>query len=376
MAQVQATLPRSAVRFRDAALIALFAPLIFLPAILHMAGVAQTTARDEMRNLVQRPRLPATLAAWRGFGAEMDAYLADHFGLRPYLLAIGNRLNFAVRLPAGGNRLALPGKDDWLFWANDIEQHSGLRLLSRGEVTRWIQSLATLHDWLAARGIRFVFVIAPDKSEIYPEHLPDGVPAAPFTAMDQMAAALAAQTGFDFVDLRQLLKAAKPGGQLYYRTDSHWNSRGAYLALRNVLDGRLAKGAALPAFSDYRLDPTPFAGDLVQLLSLACCISEPREAPIRSFPDPVRDHGLVVKDGQEGRWIDTTHRDLPAIFVYGDSFSDAWLPFLADVASRVVYRRNDHPLHAADVEAARPGLFIYEIVQRRVSEPPQPLVSP
>ena len=36
---------------------------------------------------------------------------------------------------------------------------------------------------------------------------------------------------------------------------------------------------------------------------------------------------------------------------------------------------NDHP-PASEVLAEKPGLFIYEIVQRRVSEPPQPLVSP
>ena len=96
---------------------------------LHLTGIAQTTARDEMRNLVQRPRLPTTLTAWRNFGAQIDSYVSDHFGLRPYLLAAANRLNFAVRLPGGGNRVALLGKDDWLYWRNDIEQHSGLRLL-------------------------------------------------------------------------------------------------------------------------------------------------------------------------------------------------------------------------------------------------------
>ena len=137
-----------------------------------------------MRNLVQRPRLPTTLTAWRNFGAQIDSYVSDHFGLRPYLLAAANRLNFAVRLPGGGNRVALLGKDDWLYWRNDIEQHSGLKLLGQWEIDAWTRSLDHLHDWLASQGIRFVFVIAPDKSEIYPEHLPDGVPAAPFTAAE------------------------------------------------------------------------------------------------------------------------------------------------------------------------------------------------
>lgn len=364
------------VRWRDGLMVALFALFLVLPVTLQVLGIGQTTARDEMRDLVQRPRFPTTLDAWRSFGSRVDAYVSDRFGLRHYLLEAANRLNFALPLPGGANRVVLLGKDDWLFWRNDIEQHSGLRLLGQWEVEAWLNNLTRLHDWLATQGIRFVFVVAPDKSEIYPEHLPDGVPAAPFTALDQLAAALKTQTKFDFVDLRPLLKTAKARDQIYYRTDSHWNTLGAYLALAEVLKGRLPAGVSLPAFSDYRRDPKPFAGDLVQLLGLSCCISEPSGELIRSFPDPVKDSGFKMKDGQESRWVDTTHKELPAIFVYGDSFSDAWLAPLADVASRVAYRRNDHPLHASDIEAEKPALFIYEVVQRRVSEAPRPLVFP
>ena len=363
-------------RWRDSLLVALFAALLLLPATLQILGIGQTTARDEMRELVQRPRFPTTLDAWRSFGSRVDAYVSDSFGLRQYLLAAANRLNFTVPLPGGANRIVLLGKDDWLFWRYDIEQHSGLRLLGQLEIDDWLQTLGYIHDWLASKGIRFVFVVAPDKSEIYPEQLPDGVPAAPFTALDQLMAALAGQSRFDFIDLRPLLKVAKAKDQIYYKTDSHWNSLGAYLALTRVLQGRLPLGVSLPAFADYRLDPRPFAGDLVQLLGLDCCISEPQGELIRNFPDPIKHSGFEMKDGQEARWIDTTHKELAPIFVYGDSFSDAWMDLLADVTSRVVYRRNDHPLHASEIEAEMPGLFIYEVVQRRVSETPQPLVFP
>lgn len=363
-------------RWRDGLLVALFTLFLVVPVTLQVLGVGQTTARDEMRDLVQRPRFPTTLDAWRSFGSRVDAYVSDRFGLRHYVLAAANRLNFALPVPGGANRVVLLGKDDWLFWRNDIEQHSGLRLLGQWEVDNWLSNLNRLHDWLASKGIRFVFVVAPDKSEIYPEHLPDGVPAAPFTALDQLTAALEAQDHFDFVDLRPLLKAAKAKGQIYYKTDSHWNTLGAYLALAELLKGRLPSGAALPAFTEYRLDPKPFAGDLVQLLGLSCCISEPSGELIRSFPDPITGSGFKMEDGQEIRWVDTTHKELPAIFVYGDSFSDAWLAPLADVAGRIAYRRNDHPLHARDIEAEKPALFIYEVVQRRVSEAPQPLVFP
>jgi hypothetical protein len=366
----------AAPRWGDGLLVALFAVFLLLPVTLQILGIGQTTARDEMRELVERPRFPATLDAWRSFGSRVDAYVSDRFGFRRYILEAANRLNFAVPLPGGANRPVLLGKDGWLFWRNDIEQHSGLGLLGQSEIDGWLDNLGSLHDWLASRGIRFVFVVAPDKSEIYPEQLPDGLPTAPFTALDQLTAALEAQNRFDFIDLRPLLKAAKAKGQVYYKTDSHWNNLGAHLALATVLRGRLPQGVSLPAIADYRLDPKPFTGDLVQLLGLGCCISEPGGELIRSFPDPIRDSGFKMRDGQEMRWVDTTHKDLPSIFVYGDSFSDAWLTALADVTGRVAYRRNDHPLHVADIDAEKPGLFIFEVVQRSVSAAPQPLVFP
>src|SRR5215470_3484912 len=118
-------------RWQDSLLVVLFALFLVLPVTLQVLGVAQTTAQDEMRNLVQRPRFPTTLDAWRNLGSQIDAYVSDRFGLKRYLLAAGNRLNFAMRLLGGGNRVALLGRDDWLFWRNDIEQHSGLQLLSQ-----------------------------------------------------------------------------------------------------------------------------------------------------------------------------------------------------------------------------------------------------
>jgi hypothetical protein len=64
---------------------------------------------------------------------------------------------------------------------------------------------------------------------------------------------------------------------------------------------QLPEGVSLPAFGAYRLDLGPFAGDLVQLLGLDCCISEPQGKLIRNFPDPIKDSGFAMNDGQDTR---------------------------------------------------------------------------
>jgi hypothetical protein len=196
----------------DRLLVAFFALFLLTPAALHILGLGQTTARDEMRDLVERPRFPTSLDDWRNLGRELDAYLADRFGLRPQLVTAANRLSFAFRLPAGKSVVA--GRDDWLYsnFYGEIDQYTGLTLLSRPQIEGWIRALKREREWLAARGIKFVFVIVPDKSEIYPEHLPEGLPRGQITPADQIIAALKQERGIDFVDLAPVLKAAKASG--------------------------------------------------------------------------------------------------------------------------------------------------------------------
>ena len=361
-------------RRRDVWLVAAFGLLISLPAVLHLAGLAQTSTRDELRELAVRPEFPANARAWRNFGPRLDAYLADHFGLRPTLLAAAKRLKFAFRLPIAQSVIA--GKDGWLYWGGheEIEQHSGVRLMTKNEIQVWLDTLRTYHDWLAARGIRFVFVLAPDKSEIYPENLPEGIPAGTLTPADQLMAALKEQGLIDVVDLRNFIRKAKSLGQIYYKYDSHWKPATAYLGLAKVLEGRWP--VALPPLSDYRLDDRPLRGDLVHLAGLECCAAEPSESLLRKFADPVVSRTSNTASNQLGYGFVTRHVDYPSIFLCNDSFGDQWVTPLADVAYRAVFRRNDMPCQASAVEEEKPALFIFETAQRRLSEPPQPLGLP
>jgi alginate O-acetyltransferase complex protein AlgJ len=360
-------------RLGDRLLVALFALCLLTPAALHLLGLGQSTARDEMRELVVRPRFPTSLGGWRNLGGEFDAYLADRFGLRPLLVTAANRLSFAFRLPAGKSVVA--GRDDWLYsnFYGEIDQYTGLTLLSRTQVEAWTAALKRERDWLAARGVRFVFVIVPDKSEIYPEHLPEGLPRGRLTPADQIIAALQQDGSIDFIDLAPVLTAAKARGQIYYRTDNHWTPTGAYYGLATVMTGRWPAGIALPPRSAYRIDPQPFAGPLIMFLKLQCCLSEPKDDLVRSFPSPVTRHGDLAEPDAGSAWIDTTHDKDPSVFLIADSFSWAWFQLLPDVARRVVYRRHGQPIPAALIEKEKPSILIYELTDSYLMGPPDPL---
>ena len=363
-------------RRRDLLLVLLFASFILLPGLLHVAGVEQSTPENEMRTLVDRPRFPDSTQSWREFGGKLEAYLSDRFGLRPVLTAAASRLRFAIRVPVG--QLVIIGKDGWLYWngQDEMEQVAGVRLLSQVRIGRWIGSLVRMRDWAEARRIRFIFVIAPNKSEIYPEYLPDGLVPAKRTAADQLRDALARDGRIDFVDLRGVMHAAKATGQIYYKTDTHWNPTGAYYALQAVMKGRWPAGIELPPLSDYTVDRTPIPGDIAYYLMQECCLKEPSDLLVRKFHDPTLGQADMRPVFSEGGYsIDSEHRTYPRLFLLADSFAFKWFPLLPDVTSRTVFQWNGRTLRLSDVEKEKPDILIYEAVQRVLPYEPTSMLT-
>ncbi len=83
---------------------------------------------------------------------------------------------------------------------------------------------------LIKNGIVYFVVIAPNKHSIYPEYLPEDLrPTNNPLRIDQLLAALKERNITNIIDSRSLLKSAKKEQQLYYKTDTHWNSVAGYL---------------------------------------------------------------------------------------------------------------------------------------------------
>jgi len=86
--------------------------------------------------------------------------------------------------------------------------------------------------WLREKGVRLYRVIlAPDKATVYPEFLPQWARPAATTATDSL---LDEAGGRVYIDTRSALREAKCEfpESLYYKTDTHWTSFGAWAAFR------------------------------------------------------------------------------------------------------------------------------------------------
>ena len=354
------------VRLRDVILIALFLLVICMPATAGLAGFWQTTPALEMRYLSQAPSWPRTYVALRSLAADTDSYLADRIGFRPWLLIAGHRLRY--ELGATVIHDVVIGKQGWLFYggSEEIEQYLGLRPLQAPQIQAILDRVDRYRREAQSQGALSVFVIAPNKSSIYPEELPDGLNPIGPTPADQLMRALAARPEILAVDGRVLLRQNRQLGPLYSKTDTHWDDLGAYIVLKAAI-ARAGLGAErLRPLSDYEITPGTGTTDLLRFLNMG----RYHELGIPNLQEKFSTPGLRWQWYESDDSItDVITQPPPArgrVLVIGDSFSIGWMKFLGPNFARAVRAAYAQEAHDSTVASEKPDLVIIEIVEREI----------
>jgi len=134
------------------------------------------------------------------------------------------------------------GTAGWLYYTGPagerlIDRHvRGRDPFTQDELARWRQFLVERTRRYRDVGARYVFVIAPNKESIYPEHLPPWIgPRVGPTRLDQLMAHMKSAPEVTVIDLRATLIKAKDVSVVYYKADTHWNTEGAYAAYREII---------------------------------------------------------------------------------------------------------------------------------------------
>jgi alginate O-acetyltransferase complex protein AlgJ len=151
-------------------IIVLFAGLLLAPSVAQIFGIGQST--QENRELAPLPTL-SSLKDIKNLNRMSENYVSDRFGLRSQLVHFNSLLRY--RMGISTNKDVVVGQDGWLFYAADkiLEQHTGTNIFRSDELENWVRQMEKNRDWLEKRGIAFLVLVAPDKTTIYPEKLPD-----------------------------------------------------------------------------------------------------------------------------------------------------------------------------------------------------------
>lgn len=341
----------------------------------------------ENRALAPFPPMPRSYRMATRLTEQFSRWFTDHFGFRNALIKGLADLRY-LTVGAHHTTKVIVGDDGWLFVrmqdiapGNELSfrLERGLMPFTDAELAQWQQVLEKRHAFLAAHGIPYVVVIPPDKQSIYPEHLPAHLRTTAPTRLDQLIAWLdQKKSPVKIVDLRPALLAAKAQGEIYRRTDSHWNDEGAYVAYRAILE---AIRGVLPAGRFARLQPEPRSmfhtqdkgmkgADLSAVLNLENRIQE-RWLELR------RNEPTKALEWQEETDVVQTHLEdpeLPTLYLARDSFSTALLPFLKN-SFRHIHTPLHHHLEEERIVRAKPDVVVSEFVERKLHYP-APIDSP
>ena len=353
-------------------LVLLFLLTVFAPLAVTLATLSHREADDPKRELAPWPEAPASLEDVGRWPTRFRRWFADHYAFRRELIR-GHGALLLQGIGVSPSRAVLVGKDGWWFYTDDdaLEDMVSAKPMDERALARWSDTLEANRAWLAARGIPYLFVLAPDKHAVYPEFLPDTVRVLNESRMDQLAARLRERPSLDVLNLRPILWARKDTERVYHRTDTHWNNRGALVAWLAIADWmqRVHPSFRAPARGDYTTFALTGSGhDLPRMLGLSHLVSEEiLEVHAKVAPQYTVVEPAGVDPGVEQGRLVTEHPDpsLPRMVIFRDSFATGLIPYLSEHCSRCVYlwQKDVDP---AVVVAERPDLVIHEIVGRRL----------
>ena len=219
---------------------------IYMPSIAFLAIIAVLStlffvlpkkdfSESEKRNLADTPAFSAKALADGSYTKEVETYLSDHFPGRNWFVGI----NSYYELGTGRSSAAdiYFGKDGYLIAAPTD--------FSAEHVTANVNRYAAFAD---VNDLSASLMIVPSTGYILDDKLP--TVHKDYTDDAMFDAAVAAMgDNMTFIDLREPFKTASVDTQIYYKTDHHVTSAGAYEMYRAY-----AAAAELTPRTDYRIE--------------------------------------------------------------------------------------------------------------------------
>ena len=330
-------------------------------------------------------RLPATFPRWQEnslAGAQkyiggLDNYFSDHFGFRKKLIRWFQNWKIGIYHDRSVYKV-LVGPNRWLFTGEEqmVEHYLGIAKFTPQQLADWQKILERLRDWLAAHGIKYLFVIPPNKQDIYPEELPawlrNAVPASRETKLDQFLKFMRAHSTVEVLDLRPALVAAKKTAPVYLINDTHWNLFGGFLACQEVVKTLTKQLPDLPPLrlEDFTWTNTPATGgDLARMLGTDA--PEINYFSLHAKPSvsaPVvraATNEISTWDPHKHSMISENPAPLPeSAVVFHDSFGVSWQPFLGCCFKHIVYMSDNREFNTRVILENHPQVVVNEILER------------
>ena len=360
-----------------ALLILIFCSFIYIPFFTGIFQEDRLTSGVEKRTLNRLPKPPTSLDQLKSYPKKYNAYYSDHFGYRETFTKEYFKLVNSLGSNASLEDVTI-GQDGWLFlgsirpgymkYGDPMGDAINVNLFTENELQQFAERITATKNWLSGKGIHYIYTIAPNKHTIYADKLPEYISKRQAkSAMDQLFEYLQKHTDVAVVDLRPALFNEKKKYPIYFKTDTHWNSRGANIAQFVIMEK--AREFFPEKISPILLDDSQFnsqirgAGDLAILAKLE---NVKEDNPTPSFKTNCTPINLNPEaKGTETHTEECEGNKLNAL-IFHDSFFEPLWPFVSRqfYHSTYVWKKTDNDLLAKYIAQEKPDIVIEEVVER------------
>jgi alginate O-acetyltransferase complex protein AlgJ len=358
-------------KFTDLAIIAAFMALLCLPG----AVILIFTLRDAVSGT--------------GRAAEATAAVPSPHRRVQSLLQCAHNLIMIRTIKGVKRKNVLFGRERWAYWAggNSLDQYLTTELLTEKDLLRLKTILEERQSFCRLHGMRYIFIIVPNKDTVYPEFLPGWLRKVKGKSnLDQIVDYLRAHSSVEIIDMRGPLLRARSIRPVFSRVDSHWNDFGGYVCYRELMKllAESFPGMRPAGPEDYRFVTEMTAGgDFAAILGITGMRVEdlkmvplrPRKTRKSAATDPFYARHLSYKVKYTGSLevMETGERGLPRAVMFRDSMSMALLPHLSEHISRmflfwVEYSIDPYDFNPLVILHERPDIVITEIAERKLLE--------
>ena len=323
-----------------------FLGILAAASILFILLPKESFSENEKRQLQTAPAFSWASLEDGSFASGMESYLSDHFPAR--LQLVGMNAYFTLFSGQNGANGVYAGKDGYLI-NKPISVNAA----------NFKQNLSTIQSFSKQQNLSAYLVVVPTTGAMEPYKLPAVHASYPDAALLEQAQK-AVSGSVSWVDLKQVFSESKTKSALYYRTDHHWTSDGAYLAYRTFCAKR--RLSPLSAFEFTKQNIPGFYGTTYSKSGLWAVAPDTLSVwrnPTLHVSVTIRDDGSTgaIRSNSMFFWNQRVHEDKYPIFLDGnhslvtienssapdrnmlivkDSYADSLAPFLA-----AHYRRID-----------------------------------
>ena len=324
---------------------ALFCAFIGLFLVANAATPSREFSEMENRNLEQMPKLSVDSLLSGQFMKDFETYTTDQFVGRDGWIA----------LKSTTERLLGKKENNNVYFC---DQDTLITRFDQPDAAKVTENLNYVSTFAENAGIPVTFSLIPTQACIWADRLPDGAPNASQT--DLLDQAKAAVPGATWADLYTPLWAHKDE-DVFYRTDHHWTSLGAYYGYTGLAEALGYTPVPLDAYTETvrstEFYGTVFSSSGVRWVSpdtISTYVPDtgitvtsytydsngnPVEVPRALYDESylsVKDKYSMFLGGQQSLGVvKTPNADKPKLLIIRDSYTDSLVPFLTPHFSEI-----------------------------------------